>query len=61
MTDPLLLSARDAAKVLGIGRDTCYALVRSGQLRSIRIGRRLLVPRAELEAFCARETNGLAR
>jgi excisionase family DNA binding protein len=51
----LLLSVREAARELGIGRDSAYGLVREGRLRSVRIGARVLVPRAELEAFCARE------
>lgn len=57
MTDALLLSVRDAAKRLSIGRDTAYRLVRSGRLRSVEIGRRHLIPVNELEAFVARETS----
>jgi excisionase family DNA binding protein len=33
---------------LRIGKNQCYAAVRSGELPSIRIGRRLLVPRQRL-------------
>ena len=52
----LLLSVRDAAHELGIGRDTAYQLVREGRLRSIAVGRKRLIPRAELAAFIDRET-----
>ncbi len=31
--------------VLGIGRNTAYELVRSGQIRSVRIGRQIRVPK----------------
>jgi len=55
MSGPLLLSVREAARALGIGRDSCYALVRQGRLRSVSLGRRALIPRAELERFCERE------
>lgn len=58
MTDPLLVGVREAAQHLGIGRDTCYALVREGRLRSVSISRRVLIPRSELVAFVAREMNG---
>jgi excisionase family DNA binding protein len=46
---------REAARTLGIGRDSAYSLVRSGRLRAVRIGRRLLVPKQELAAFIERE------
>jgi excisionase family DNA binding protein len=52
---PLLLPVRAAAAELGIGRDTTYALIHEGRLRVLRLGRRLLVPQAELERFIERE------
>jgi excisionase family DNA binding protein len=53
--EPLLLSVRDASRALGLGRDATYRLVREGRLRSVRVGRRSLVPRSELESFVERE------
>jgi excisionase family DNA binding protein len=41
----------DAARILSVGRSTVYDLIRSGRLRSIKIGRRRLVPRSALDAF----------
>jgi excisionase family DNA binding protein len=38
-----------AGRKLGLSRDAAYRAARSGQLPTIRIGRRLLVPRAALE------------
>jgi excisionase family DNA binding protein len=58
---PLLLSVREAAARLSIGRDTTYELVRSGRLRSVAIGRRRLVPFSELEDFVRRETDGIGK
>ena len=37
--------------VLDIGRNTAYELVRSGQIRSIRIGRQLRIPRDAVVEF----------
>ena len=39
----------EAAKYLGIGRNTAYELVAQGRLPVLRLGRRLVVPRAALE------------
>lgn len=46
---PDLATVDEVREVLPIGRDAVYAAVRSGELPSIRIGRRVLVPRAGLE------------
>ena len=48
---PLVLRVEDLSRALGIGRNTAYKLVRSGQIRSIRIGRQLRIPRDELQRF----------
>ena len=37
--------------ILGIGRNTAYELVRSGKIRSIRIGRQLRIPKDALAAY----------
>ena len=47
--DRQTLTVEEAAALLGIGRTSAYQAVASGQLPVIRIGRRLLVPRAALE------------
>lgn len=38
----------DTAHILGIGRATAYAGVRSGEIPSIRVGGRIVVPTAAL-------------
>jgi len=48
---PLALDVEQAAEVLGIGRNSCYALVARGELSVVRVGRRLIVPRQALEHF----------
>ena len=39
----------EAAKVLGIGRNQAYEAARRGEIPTIKIGKRLLVPVAALE------------
>lgn len=46
---PLLLSVRQAARLMGVGTTLCWELVNSGQLPSVRLGRRVLIPRAAVE------------
>ena len=41
-------TVEEAATVLGIGRNTAYEGIRSGEIPSIRVGRRVLVPKAAL-------------
>ena len=45
------LSICEAGKVLGIGRSAAYAAARTGELPTIKIGRRLLVPIVALERW----------
>jgi excisionase family DNA binding protein len=45
----LTLTVVETAKLLGIGRTLCYERVRSGEIPSLRIGRRVVIPRAALE------------
>jgi excisionase family DNA binding protein len=48
--DKLTMSIEEAAKVLGVGRNFCYELAKTGQLPTIRLGsRRLVVPRIALQ------------
>jgi len=45
---PLTLRVEDLMPILDIGRNTAYELVRSGQIRSVRIGRQLRVSKQAL-------------
>ncbi len=49
----LVLTVEEAAGLLRISRGLAYEIVRSGRLPSIRLGRRLLVPRSALERMLA--------
>lgn len=42
---PLTMRVEDLMPVLRIGRNAAYELVRSGKIRSIRVGRSIRIPR----------------
>jgi excisionase family DNA binding protein len=46
-----LLSVEQAAVYLGIGRGSAYEAARKGEIPTVKIGRRVLVPLAALERF----------
>jgi excisionase family DNA binding protein len=53
---PILLTPEQAARALGLGRTTVYALMRDGELRSVRLGRSRRIPYASLVEFVQRIT-----
>ena len=50
---PLTLRVEDLMPILDIGRNTAYELVRSGKIRSIRIGRQLRIPKDAIQDYLA--------
>ena len=48
---PLTLRVDELMPILSIGRNTAYELVRSGKIRSIKIGRQIRVPRDAVVSF----------
>jgi excisionase family DNA binding protein len=46
---PEILTVEEVAEYLGLGRSTCYDAARRGELPVLRVGRRLLIPKARLE------------
>ncbi len=48
---PLALTVLEAGQVLRVGRSVTYELIRSGQLRSVRIGRSIRIPRDALVEY----------
>ena len=45
---PPTISVEEAAVLLGVSRSAAYRAAKAGQLRTFRMGRRLLVPTAPL-------------
>ena len=52
-TERLVLTIAEAGKLLSLSRGSAYEAARRGDIPTIRIGRRLLVPRAALERMLA--------
>lgn len=53
---PLVLKVEDLMPVLCIGRNTAYELVRSGKIRSFKVGRYYRVPREAVEEFLRKKS-----
>ncbi len=56
---PISLRVEDLMPVLDIGRNTAYALVRSGRIRSIKVGRQIRIPRNAVIEFLSGDGNKL--
>lgn len=48
---PLTLTVEDVTKLLRIGRSTAYELVRSGRIRSVKVGRIYRIPKSAMEDY----------
>ena len=53
------LTIEEAARVLGIGRNSAYEAARRGEIPTIKIGRQLVAPRAALDRILAGDTRQL--
>jgi excisionase family DNA binding protein len=53
--EAILVSRKEAARALSVGRGKLDQLLSDGKIRARRIGRRVLIPRAELERFARGE------
>ena len=52
----LTYTVEEAAQLLGISRGLAYELVKAGEIPSVQLGRRLVVPRAALHSMLAAAT-----
>jgi excisionase family DNA binding protein len=48
-TERAVLTVKETADVLGIGLNQAYEAIRSGAIPSLKIGKRIIVPRVALE------------
>lgn len=55
-TPRVMLTAEQTAAALKVGRTTVYALIKSGELRSLHIGRLRRIPLDEVHAYTVRLT-----
>lgn len=51
--DRMVLTVEECARLCGISRNLAYQLAREGSLPTIRLGRRILVPKLALERMLA--------
>ena len=51
---PLVMKVDDLMPILNIGRNLANELVRRGQIRSIRVGRKIRVPKEAVAEYLAR-------
>jgi excisionase family DNA binding protein len=58
MTEPLVLTVEETAKILRLSRGATYEACRTGAIPCLRIGRRLLVPRARLYELVGTASSG---
>ncbi len=54
----LLLTIPETCELLGIKKTLCWSLIQQGVIPSIRLGRLVRVPRAQLEAWIATQAGG---
>ncbi|MPL96599.1 hypothetical protein SDC9_42781 [bioreactor metagenome] len=52
---PVTLRVEDLTAILDIGRNTAYELIRSGQIRSVRVGRQIRIPKEAVQEFFQRQ------
>jgi len=55
---PAVLTIEEVSRILRIGRSAGYEAARRGDIPTIRVGRRILVPRAALERMLADTGSG---
>ena len=58
MNEKLTLSVEEAGKLLGVSRQIAYQLSRRADFPTLHIGRRVLVPRKQLEQWMDRHVTG---
>jgi excisionase family DNA binding protein len=56
---PATYTVEETAKLLRVGRNKAYEGVKAGEIPSIKIGKRILVPRVALEQMLAKSNNAV--
>ncbi len=52
-SNPLAVSVKKACQLVGVGNTTMWVLIKTGRVKTVRIGRRRLVIYASLESLIA--------
>jgi excisionase family DNA binding protein len=56
-TERWVLSPKEVQERLGLSKTTCYALIQSGVIPSVRLGRSIKVPASALRQWIERQAN----
>lgn len=51
--EPSLVDLKEACRILSVGKSTLYGLIADKQLRSVKLGKRRLIPVAEVRRLAA--------
>ena len=51
IVDAVITVDSDVSKILGIGKNTAYDFIRSGAIKSVRVGRQIRVPKSAFLEF----------
>ena len=51
LLEPMAYRVEDAALVMGLSRTAIYLLLKEGLLKSVRRGKRIIIPRTEIQAY----------
>jgi len=54
---PDVVTVEQLCQMLDIGRNSAYSLIKSGQIRHIRIGKKIKIPKAYIIEFLMQEKN----
>ena len=58
MENQLAYSPNEAAGLLSVSKAHVHRLIEAGKLRAVKLGRRLVIPAAELERLLSEQTSG---
>jgi excisionase family DNA binding protein len=57
-SERLTYNVAEAGKILGLSKNAAYVAAKNGQIPCIKIGKRLLVPKIQLEKLLKGEVDG---
>lgn len=50
-SEPMVITVKELARVLGCGLAQAYDLIRSGRIKSVRVGRTIRIPKSAVTQF----------
>lgn len=58
MSDNNFMTVAEVQKILGVSRNATYTLVSRSDFPALRVGKRILIPAKQFEAWVDRQVNG---